>query len=752
MSPRNVDKAHGGPATSPPQPESREPSDLNAGPAVKNRVRNQAKHSLHNIERQSKDLGDSPSHQSEQPVAVAESQEKSTQKSASFLPVVPSTPSKRQYPTSNKLGSSSQYLGITLHGLTGKWQAHFQGKYIGLFETEIEAAEARWQKSQEQQEHSKAGAATPITELLAGKKAKLTLFPTEVIPKPTKRPSPTKATVPQTGTGESASKHSITNLFSSGGQTAMPRAAHHNTPKLMAKTPAGSVLDHLSLKKQSSAQQVVAQPLASAHDTPSMTTPTKKTVVKQPMRKRRLDGEGVSAPQHTVVDQNSVDERAPEQQSRMDRLEDATQEEEALMPRWIHTFHKWMLARETKENTVKSYLAAFRLLYEEDRKSLAAMATQEYWQLTRATPKDARCRHRRSSSIGLWSEFFCDHKAKMSPLESESNAPIHRIRGRDEFQGRRHSLVPRQEPAEKRPRADDCPHDDATPASSEIVSQDPSTQLSTAVPATKPLDSDDRSSASSVAASLLTAEIDHNHRKQEAAPTRQSSPCLGPEVNVQQEDHEMLQTRSGEVTPVEPAPTSPQMMCPKQDADAASPPPERFEVTSGTPPPRATGSRAHSEPKDGNVVTPEKPGLLRNQMLGAHLAAEDLAKMGSCDEAVDSTSALPCTLELASCEPSSIVCGAKEPPMPMEEKAVTEEGSQFNVEPSACVLSASAPLSCEEELEEETLEKSLSTIIEKDVAAMMAEPMAVDLPPSKQTGGDQFVGRLGSLECLAFSL
>merc|ERR1719346_823541 len=173
-----------------------------------------------------------------------------------------------------------------------------------------------------------------------------------------------------------------------------------------------------------------------------MVEPAPEPRVRPSVSKRHCEGDEQSG-----VDQHDGDERTPEQQARMDRIEDASSEDEALMPRWIRTFHTWMLARDMKEGTVKSYLAAFRLLYEEDRKSPSAMATQEYWQLTRATPKDSRCRHRRSSSIGLWSEFFCDHKAKMSPLECESNAPIHRVRGRDEFQGRRHSVVPRQEPA-----------------------------------------------------------------------------------------------------------------------------------------------------------------------------------------------------------------------------------------------------------------------------------------------------------------
>merc|ERR1712224_725003 len=43
----------------------------------------------------------------------------------------------------------SRYAGIGLHKSTGRWQASYKNKYLGLFSTEVGAAEARWRYIQE---------------------------------------------------------------------------------------------------------------------------------------------------------------------------------------------------------------------------------------------------------------------------------------------------------------------------------------------------------------------------------------------------------------------------------------------------------------------------------------------------------------------------------------------------------------------------------------------------------------------------
>ena len=60
-----------------------------------------------------------------------------------------------------------KYQGVSWHELAGKWQASCKTVYIGLYGTEAEAAEARWQYEQIAKPEIEV-ASTPATQLLSG--------------------------------------------------------------------------------------------------------------------------------------------------------------------------------------------------------------------------------------------------------------------------------------------------------------------------------------------------------------------------------------------------------------------------------------------------------------------------------------------------------------------------------------------------------------------------------------------------------
>ena len=89
----------------------------------------------------------------------------STPKQLELFASIPKTTAKREYKLS-KLGAASKYQGVSWHGLARKWQASCKTVYIGLYGTEEEAAEARWQYEQIAKPEIEV-ASTPTTQLLA---------------------------------------------------------------------------------------------------------------------------------------------------------------------------------------------------------------------------------------------------------------------------------------------------------------------------------------------------------------------------------------------------------------------------------------------------------------------------------------------------------------------------------------------------------------------------------------------------------
>lgn len=116
----------------------------------------------------------------------------------------------------------------------------------------------------------------------------------------------------------------------------------------------------------------------------------------------------------------------------MDALPSATLEEESLWPDWIYTFHMWMLSAGKKENTAKSYASQMRMLYEDDGKSPSAMASPEYFRLTRDSYKNKSGNGQRSASVRMYTEFYTEHMQSGAKLRKTDGSRIYQVKPREE--------------------------------------------------------------------------------------------------------------------------------------------------------------------------------------------------------------------------------------------------------------------------------------------------------------------------------
>lgn len=109
----------------------------------------------------------------------------------------------------------------------------------------------------------------------------------------------------------------------------------------------------------------------------------------------------------------------------MDGLPDATQEDEEVFPRILCSFHKWMLSDPTrKNNTAKSYVRQLVALFEDDGKSPASMASDQYYQVTKSSFKNKCGNGQRSSAIRLFRQFWALQSE--GPWEDDENNQLYR--------------------------------------------------------------------------------------------------------------------------------------------------------------------------------------------------------------------------------------------------------------------------------------------------------------------------------------
>merc|ERR1719188_1186844 len=81
---------------------------------------------------------------------------------------------------------------------------------------------------------------------------------------------------------------------------------------------------------------------------------------------------------------------------------------------------------------MKSYARTLILLFEEDGKAPSAMATQEYFELTKASYKNRLGNGQRSASVRLFMEFMSSHLASGSKLLKNDGSRFYQIKGKGE--------------------------------------------------------------------------------------------------------------------------------------------------------------------------------------------------------------------------------------------------------------------------------------------------------------------------------
>jgi len=101
----------------------------------------------------------------------------------------------------------------------------------------------------------------------------------------------------------------------------------------------------------------------------------------------------------------------------MDALRAATDDEVLQMPRWLYTFWRSMCKEGRKEETAKSYASTFKRLFEEDRKAPAEMASQTYFDLTKASPKNKSGNGQRSASVAAFKKFYQEIQGDVTKLD-----------------------------------------------------------------------------------------------------------------------------------------------------------------------------------------------------------------------------------------------------------------------------------------------------------------------------------------------
>lgn len=101
----------------------------------------------------------------------------------------------------------------------------------------------------------------------------------------------------------------------------------------------------------------------------------------------------------------------------MEALRAATDEEVSKMPSWIYTFWQSMLKEGRKEATAKQYARTLLLLFEEDRKAPHEMASQVYFDITKASPKNKSGNGQRAASVNAFKKFYEQIEGDASKLE-----------------------------------------------------------------------------------------------------------------------------------------------------------------------------------------------------------------------------------------------------------------------------------------------------------------------------------------------
>lgn len=94
------------------------------------------------------------------------------------------------------------------------------------------------------------------------------------------------------------------------------------------------------------------------------------------------------------------------------------------MPNYLCTFHHYMLDQGVKEATARTYARTMSVLFQEDGKSPSAMASDAYFQITKASFKNKSGNGQRSASVRKFMDFM---KMHTGPLKDSGGATMYQV-------------------------------------------------------------------------------------------------------------------------------------------------------------------------------------------------------------------------------------------------------------------------------------------------------------------------------------
>eukprot|EP00435_Cladocopium_sp_Y103_P006820 s1974_g2.t1 len=105
-------------------------------------------------------------------------------------------------------------------------------------------------------------------------------------------------------------------------------------------------------------------------------------------------------------------------------------QEAAQMPSWIFTFWRSMCNEGRKEETAKNYARTFAMLFRENQKAPSEMASQTYFELVKASPKNKSGNGQRSASVAAFQKFYNAIQGDVSKLdEPDEDAKFCQVSG-----------------------------------------------------------------------------------------------------------------------------------------------------------------------------------------------------------------------------------------------------------------------------------------------------------------------------------
>lgn len=90
----------------------------------------------------------------------------------------------------------------------------------------------------------------------------------------------------------------------------------------------------------------------------------------------------------------------------MEAIQNATQADYDIFPAILLGFYTWMTSQGGKEGTARAYTKSIGNLVDQDGKSAAGMASDEYYQLVRASERNKRCNQALQCAVRRFIEFW----------------------------------------------------------------------------------------------------------------------------------------------------------------------------------------------------------------------------------------------------------------------------------------------------------------------------------------------------------